>query len=114
MLDQLNFILVLSFLNDVISDDKINIYSKIIIVDDTIPALMLVLKLFHLYVFNFWLSETLLCVLKPHFISYSYNISLLFHTKKLSKLLMIFSPIDPRFSNNFSEGLITSLLNLEY
>ena len=71
MLDQLNFVLVLSFLNDIIPDDKINIYSKIIIVDDTIPELMLVVKLFHLYVFNFWRSETLLCVLKPHFISYS-------------------------------------------
>ena len=71
MLDQLNFVLVLSFLNDIIPDDKINIYSKIIIVDDTIPELMLVVKLFHLYVFNFWWSETLLCVLKPHFISYS-------------------------------------------
>ena len=84
MLDQLNFVLVISLLNDIIPNDKINIYSKICIVDDTIPEPMLVLKLFHLYVFNLWWFEMFLCVFKPHFISYSYNISHLFHTMKLS------------------------------
>ena len=71
MRDKLIFVLVVSFLNDIIFDGKINIYSKIFIVDNTIPELMLVLKLFHLYVFNLWWFEALLCVFKPHFISYS-------------------------------------------
>ena len=71
MLDQYNFVLVIAFLNDIISDDKISVYSKIFIVDNTTPELMLVLKLFQLYVFNLWWFETLLCVFKPHFISYS-------------------------------------------
>ena len=51
MLDQLNFVLVISFFNDIIHVDKINIYSKIFIVDDTIPKLTLLLKLFHLHFF---------------------------------------------------------------
>ena len=51
MLDQLNFVLVISFFNDIIHVDKINIYSKIFIVDDTIPELTLLLKLFHLHFF---------------------------------------------------------------
>ena len=53
MLGQLNLVLVIYFLNDIITE-KINTYSKIFIVDDTIPELMLMLKLFHLYVFNLW------------------------------------------------------------
>ena len=71
MLDHLNFVLVISCLNDIIPDDKINIYSKIFIVDNTIPELILVLKLFHFYVFNLWWFKKLLCVFKLHFISYS-------------------------------------------
>ena len=74
MLGQLNLVLVIYFLNDIIPD-KITTYSKIFIVDDTIPELMVVLKLLHLYVFNLWWFETLFCVFKPHFISYSYNMS---------------------------------------
>ena len=70
-LDQYNLVLAIAFLNDIISDDKISVYSKIFIVDNTIPELMLVLKLFHLYVFDLWWFEALLCVFKPHFISYS-------------------------------------------
>ena len=84
MLGHLTFVLVKSFLNDIISDDKTNIDSKIFIVDNTIPELMLVLKLIHLDVLNLWWFKTLLCVFKPHFISYSYNISHLFNTAKLS------------------------------
>ena len=34
MLDQLNFVSVMSFFNDIISDDKISIYSKVFIVND--------------------------------------------------------------------------------
>ena len=71
MLDQLNFVLVISFLNDIIPDDKINIYLKIFLADNTIPELSLVLKLFHLYVFNLRWFKKLLCVFKPHCISYS-------------------------------------------
>ena len=71
MLDQLNFVLVISFLNDIIADDKINIYLKMFLADNTIPELSLVLRLFHLYVFNLWWFKKLLCVFKPHFISYS-------------------------------------------
>ena len=70
-LDQYKLVLAIAFLNDIISDDKISVYSKIFIVDNTIPEHMLVLKLFHLYVFNLWWFKTLLCVFKPHFISYS-------------------------------------------
>ena len=70
-LDQYNLVLAIAFLNDIISDDKISVYSKIFIVDNTTPELMLVLKLFQLYVFNLWWFETLLCVFKPHLISYS-------------------------------------------
>ena len=47
MLDQLNFVLVISFFNDIVHVHKINIYSKIFIVDDTMPELTLLLKLFH-------------------------------------------------------------------
>ena len=68
MLDQNNFVLVLSFINHILSDDKINFYSEIFIADNTIPALLLVLKLFHLYLFNLWWFE-MLFMFKPHFIS---------------------------------------------
>ena len=71
MRGQLNFVLVISLFNDIIPVDKINIYSKIFIVDDTIPELTLLLKLFHSYVFNLWWFEMLFCVFKPQFISYS-------------------------------------------
>ena len=71
MLYLLNFDLVTSFLNDIIPDDKIYIYSKIFIVDNTIPELMLILKLFHMYMINLRWFKTSLCVFKPHFISYS-------------------------------------------
>ena len=43
MLDQLNSFLVISFFNDIIHVDEINIYSNIFIVDDTIPELTLLL-----------------------------------------------------------------------
>ena len=69
MLDQLNFVLVISFFNDIIHVDKINIYSKIFIVDDTIPEVTLLLKLFHLHLFYLWWFEMLLCGYKPYFIS---------------------------------------------
>ena len=69
MIDQLNFVLVISFFNDIIYVDKINIYSKIFIVDDTIPELTLLHKLFHLHLLFLWLFEMLLSVYKPHFIS---------------------------------------------
>ena len=52
MLDQLNFVLVILFLNDIIPDDKINIYSKTFLANNTIPEVLLVFKLFHWYVFN--------------------------------------------------------------
>ena len=71
MLDQLNFVLAISSFNYIIPVDKINIYSKIFTVDDTTPELTLLLKLFHLYVFNFWWFEMLLFVFTPHFIGYS-------------------------------------------
>ena len=112
MLDQLNFVLVILFLNDIIPDDKINIYSKTFLANNTIPELVLVFKLFHWYVFNLWWFKNLLCVFKPHFISYSQNISHPFHTEKMSGFLRIFFQIDTRFSNIFSEGLLISLLNL--
>ena len=69
MMDQLNFVLVISFFNDIIYVDKINIYSKIFIVDDTIPELTLLLKMFHLDLFYLWWFKMLLYVYKPHFIS---------------------------------------------
>ena len=106
MLDQLNFALIISFLKDIISEDKINIYSKIFIVDNTIPELMLVLQLFHLYVFNLWWFEALFCVFKPHFISYSENISHLFHTEKLSWFLRIFSQTALDFQIFFLKGYL--------
>ena len=65
MLDQLNFVWVKSFFNNIIHVDKINFYSKISIVDDTIPELTLLLKLFHLHLFYLWWFEMLLCVHKP-------------------------------------------------
>ena len=73
LLEQLKFALVI-FLNCIIPN-KINTYSKIFIVNDSVPELMLVFKLFHLYVFKLWCFETLICVFKPHFISYSQNMS---------------------------------------
>ena len=112
MLDQLNFVLIILFLNDIIPDDKINIYSKTFLANNTIPELVLVFKLFHWYVFNLWWFKNLLCVFKSHFISYSYNISHPFHTEKISGFLRIFFQTDTRFSNIFSEGLLISLLNL--
>ena len=60
MLNRLNFVLVISFFNDIIPVDKINIYSKIFVVDGTIFEITLLLKLFHLYVFNLWWFEMLL------------------------------------------------------
>ena len=71
MLDQLNFVLAIPFFNDIIHVDKINTFSKIFIVDDTLPELTLLLKLFYLDLFYLWWFEMLLCLHKPHFISYS-------------------------------------------
>ena len=75
MLEQLNFLLVISFFNDIIHVDNINIYSKIFIVDDTIPELTLLLKLFHAHFFYLWWFEMLLISVKAR-ISVSYFILL--------------------------------------
>ena len=69
MLDQLNFVLVIPFFNDIVHVDKISIYSKIFILDDTIPELTLLLKQFHLHLFYLRWFKMLLCVYKLHFIS---------------------------------------------
>ena len=92
MLDQLNFAYVISFFNDIIHVEKINIYSKISIVDDTIPELTLLLKLFHFPFFSFAVVWNLALCHKPHFISFYLFIFLfifdnLFKVDKFTKIL---------------------------